>query len=134
MAFTLLWESLWPPVIVLIWIFLKPMARFHLPFASMEETIIRSLSFYLTRQFFNSKRGEESDFDLNGFCRMYDDIKKVNEGILQRIRSISKKDANANGLIILDAFTTVLSSSLTDNFEKLEKYFPKLKKQIIKKK
>ncbi|MCB0415029.1 MAG: hypothetical protein KDD50_11895 [Bdellovibrionales bacterium] len=103
---------------------LRPMARFHLPFSTMEETIVRVLSFYLLRQYFNHRRGDEADFDLIGLDEMYDKINKVNQGTLKRIRSLSKKDANTNGLIILDAFTTVLTSAISNNFEKLEKYFP----------
>jgi len=37
--------------------FLKPMARFHLPFSSVEETIVRSVSLYLLKQYFVAKRG-----------------------------------------------------------------------------
>ena len=37
--------------------FLKPMARFHLPFSSVEETIVRSVSMYLLKQYFVAKRG-----------------------------------------------------------------------------
>jgi len=102
---------------------LKPMARFHLPFSTMEETIVRSLSFYLIRQYFAHRRGENADFDLDGLDKLYDDINLVNQGILKRIRSVSKKDANTNGLIILDAFTTILNTAISNNFGKLEKYF-----------
>ena len=35
--------------------FLKPMARFHLPFASTQETIFRATSIYLLRQYFEYK-------------------------------------------------------------------------------
>src|SRR6266851_2213586 len=37
--------------------FLKPMARFHLPFSTAEETIVRSVSMYLLHQYFVAKRG-----------------------------------------------------------------------------
>ena len=36
---------------------LKPMVRFHLPFANIEETIYRAVSMYLVKQFFSKRKG-----------------------------------------------------------------------------
>ena len=43
---------------------LKPMARFHLPFASLEETTYRMLSMYLVAQLFVKRSGGTPDWDL----------------------------------------------------------------------
>lgn len=101
---------------------LKPMARYHLPFSTMDETLIRSLAFYLLRQFFKQGGEEGASLKLDDLNKLYADIDKVNQGILQRIRAVSKRDANQNALIILDAFKSVLSSAIHDQFEDIEKY------------
>ena len=46
---------------------LKPMARFHLPFASMEETIYRQVSNYLLSQYFEFINGRIPDIVLKEF-------------------------------------------------------------------
>ena len=38
---------------------LRPMARFHLPFASTEETIYRAISTYLLGQYFLEQKGKK---------------------------------------------------------------------------
>jgi len=43
---------------------LRPMSQFHLPFASSMETFYRSVSMYLTAQFFLMRQGKEPDWDL----------------------------------------------------------------------
>ena len=45
--------------------FLKPMARFHLPFSSVEETTARSTSLFLLSQYFEYKKGRVSSFDFD---------------------------------------------------------------------
>ncbi len=101
---------------------LKPMARFHLPFATDEETIMRSLSFHLTRSYLNNPK--KGTFDISELSTIYDKINKVNKGLLERIRSFSDRDANKNALVVLDAFASMLTFAIDDNFEDLVKRFP----------
>ncbi len=63
---------------------LKPMVRFHLPFASLEETIFRTVSTYLVGQYFCKKKGFPGDFELNKLKVFYLEIQKVNVGIVRR--------------------------------------------------
>ncbi len=44
--------------------FLQPMARFHLPLSTVNETIYRSASMYLLAQWMRRSAGLEPDFDL----------------------------------------------------------------------
>lgn len=91
---------------------LKPMVRFHLPFASVQETINRSVSSYLLGQYFNYKEGKEADWDLAGLKQSYKEIQTVNYGMAGRLRSISAKDANVNALIILDIFAKEMPETI----------------------
>ena len=105
---------------------LKPMARFHLPFSTVEETLTRALSFHLIRQYFEAQKQENIDpLSLDDLNETYKNIDEVNKGLLTRIRAVSKKDANQNALIVLDAFKTMLSGAIDDDFEDLTEYvFP----------
>ena len=103
--------------------FLRPMARFHLPFSTLKETTVRSVSMYLLRQYFVAKAGGVPDFELKAFGGLYKDLEIVNLGIINRIRSISKADAEANSVIILDGFAKLLSAQHAKNFSDLDQLF-----------
>ena len=85
--------------------FLKPMARFHVPFASMEETVFRATSSYLLGQYFRHMRTGEEDFTLTGLEAAYRRLHQVNVGIARRLRHVSEGDANLNATVKLDMFT-----------------------------
>lgn len=84
--------------------FFRPMARFHLPLASVEETICRATSMYLLSQYFVKKEGKEPDFDLQGLQKIYDNIHIVNSAMTERLRSASRSDLSANAVILLDLY------------------------------
>ena len=99
---------------------LKPMVRFHLPFASIEETVFRSIGTYLIGQYFSMKKGLPADFHLEKLREFYIEIQKVNVGIVKRLRPVITKDAFANAIISLDAFAKELPWSIEDDLENLE--------------
>jgi hypothetical protein len=103
--------------------FLRPMARFHLPFSTPQETTIRSVSFHLLRQYFVAKRGGKPDYDLTEFQKLYDAIGGVNIGMAARLRSASKADANANAIAILDLFAQLLSHQVNQKLSRFEALF-----------
>lgn len=92
--------------------FLRPMARFHLPFSSTTETIMRSISFYLMEQYFLVKDGQARQINLEGLDQRYDAISHVNHGIVNRIRTMTLGDANPNALVILNSVAQLLSFQL----------------------
>src|SRR5438874_617766 len=77
---------------------LRPMSRFHLPFASQEETVFRSVSTYLLGQFLRGVDGGAPDWSLAGLTAIYRDIGKVNRAFAARLRDAAPKDANVNAL------------------------------------
>jgi len=83
---------------------LKPMVRFHLPFATPEETSYRAISMYLLAQYFKYKNGKKPDWNLNKLVKVYDEIQMVNKSFWKRLSHIKIKDASINALIILDIF------------------------------
>lgn len=103
--------------------FLRPMARFHLPFATSEETLVRSISMYLLRQYFVAKEGGQPDLSLKGLEEKYNHLQTVNTGILDRIRSIIVQDADANAMVILHSIALRLTMSIGTNLANLQPYF-----------
>jgi hypothetical protein len=87
---------------------LRPMARHHLPFATLEETAHRSVSSYLLQQYFRRKKGLEPDWELKKLAEGYKAIEVVNKAMVERVRRASELDANYNALIILDAFAKMV--------------------------
>ncbi len=103
---------------------LKPMVKFHLPFATAEETEFKVYSTYLFAQYLKMKKGDKPDWEMSGLQKIYNDISVVNHHITNKIRELSKKDANLNAVVILETFSGFVSMSLMEmDFSHLEKYF-----------
>jgi len=109
--------------------FLKPMARFHLPFSSAQETIVRSVSFYLLSQYFVAKNGTNPDLTLTQLEKHYEQLKKVNLGIINRIHSVAKKDTDVNAVIILHSFADLLTLAISNDLSSLQSLFTLAKKE-----
>lgn len=104
--------------------FLKPMARFHLPFSNLNETMVRSLSFYFLRNYFKqSSQPDSFTFDLKELTEAYEKLNTVNYHLVERLRSLGKGDADLNAVIILDGFATLMSVQVSENFSDLKPFF-----------
>lgn len=99
--------------------FFKPMARFHLPFSTVEETVFRTTSIYLLRQYFEYRNGKEPDLDLKKLNQQYDDVQIVNKSILNRINSVAQKDA----IVILNTLAQMLSMEVRHGLNSFEYLF-----------
>ncbi|RME87435.1 MAG: hypothetical protein D6785_02010 [Planctomycetota bacterium] len=103
---------------------LRPMAYTHLPFASLDETIFRSISSYLFAQYLLQKKGSSPDLELKGLAQLYENINAVNQGFSKRLLAIQNKDASLNALVRLDCFAlSIHSSIMKDALSKLEPIF-----------
>jgi hypothetical protein len=108
--------------------FLRPMAKYHLPFSSSEETIIRSTSMYLLAQYFVSKKGGKPDISLEKLNRAYDAVQLVNEGMCERIATVvHKKDATSNAVIILHTLSQLLGMAIEAKLDSLEPLFEEIR-------
>ncbi|MCC7405186.1 MAG: hypothetical protein IT288_12375 [Bdellovibrionales bacterium] len=103
--------------------FLRPMARYHLPFSSMDETLVRVASMYLLKQYFNAKSGQPTDMELKKLDELYKNVTKVNQGILARIRQVGRGDSKANAVLILDSFAFLFSSELSNDLSSVRETF-----------
>lgn len=104
--------------------FLRPMARFHLPLASAEETSYRAASMYLLAQYFRRRRGLPVDDDsLAGLSHRYDQAHRVNVAFAKRLRSAIEKDSSLNAVVLLDLFAQAMPVSIDDQLAELEPLF-----------
>ncbi len=111
--------------------FLKPMARFHLPFANEEETIWRATSTYLLAQYFLIIKGYNIDLELKGLTKIYDNIEKLNTAIVKRLRTAGKKDSAVNALVRLDVFAKYITPGVQESLDRIRHIFtPFLTKEI----
>lgn len=103
--------------------FFKPMARFHLPFASTEETIWRASSTYLLAQYFKQQDGREPDLAFAGLVRIYNEILTVNASFVKRLRSACDGDSMVNAIILLDMFAQSMPSAIDESLEEIRRLF-----------
>ncbi len=103
--------------------FLKPMARFHLPFATIEETTVRTASMYLLAQYFQHRDTPGMTFDFKALEKHYAKVQLVNEGLLGRINSVSSEDADKNAIITLHSLSQFLSMEIDYSLGGLERIF-----------
>jgi len=94
---------------------LKPMVRYHLPFASIEETEFRVISMFLLAQFLRKRRGLNPDWDLKELNKIYNDIREINKSLAQRIANIEKMDTGINAVVILDNFANLVTIDLDED-------------------
>ena len=102
---------------------LKPMVRFHLPFATLEETYYRMISTWLMAQFFKLRRGDAPQLSLAGIEKVYASVTEVNRCIADRLRNNADKDANLNALVNLNFFAAMAPMAIEDVLEQLEPNF-----------
>jgi hypothetical protein len=104
---------------------LRPMTRYHLPFASTQETLFRSVSYYLLRQYFEMKEGKSPDWTLDGLIDIYSKVSVVNKGISRRVSNASKRDANINAIIILHSYGESIPFFIENNLSEIRYLFKK---------
>jgi hypothetical protein len=83
---------------------LRPNVLTHLPFATIDETVFRTLAMYLLAQFFVTQRGGKGDWTLSHIEQFLDDIHLINRHFSERLSSTCLKDANVNAVSRLDVF------------------------------
>jgi hypothetical protein len=103
--------------------YLKPMARFHLPLASEDETIYRTTSMYLLAQYFRRKDGLEFSLELDRLTAIYQNLQIVNRALAKRLRSAVTEDATINAVILLDLLSQAVTWSIEDGLEEIRYLF-----------
>jgi uncharacterized protein DUF6901 len=102
---------------------LRPMVRFHLPFASLDETVFRMVSMYLLVQYYRNQDGNKAEWRLDGLTKVYAAVGMVNRDFANRLRDAAKKDANLNALVNLDCFASMVPLVADDTLKAIKPYF-----------
>jgi hypothetical protein len=99
---------------------LRPMARFHLPFASEAETVYRSVCmFLLARELVGA--GEKPGFAT--LTDLYESLHVVNRDMSRRLGAATRTDPARNAMALLDSYTTLLPAALESQLTELKPLF-----------
>ena len=99
---------------------LRPMARFHLPFASEAETVYRSVCMFLLA------RELTGTAESSGFAELkdlYDNLHGVNRDMSRRLGAATRTDPARNAMALLDSYTTLLPAALESQLTELKPLF-----------
>ena len=103
---------------------LRPMVRFHLPFADLDETAYRVFSTYFLAQFFLARQGHTPDWDMVKLAETYRNIAKVNSAFCERLISTVKEDSALNAITNLATFGTFIEMCINeDQIRSLQAFF-----------
>ncbi len=104
-------------------VYFKPMARFHLPFATEEETIYRAVSMYLLARFYIRETGTAAGEGLEGLKEIYCNLHNVNMSIAERLRTATSTDSSVNAVIMLDMYTKSVPVVIDESLEEIRYLF-----------
>jgi hypothetical protein len=99
---------------------LRPMARFHLPFASDAETVYRSICMYLLAR---EIAGASAPCDFSALEELYKNLHVVNRDMSRRLGAATRTDPARNAMALLDSYTTLLPAAIERSLEELKPLF-----------
>ena len=103
--------------------FLRPLARFHLPLATHEETIFRAVSATFLKNYFDHENNKNDEDSLAELKEQYQELQDLNRFIAKRIRGAIKRDAAVNAIVLLDVLSKSVSFSLDDSLQQIRYLF-----------
>jgi hypothetical protein len=108
--------------------YMRPMARFHLPLASEEETVFRVAGMYLVAQYFlthssSVKDGRKGQFAFDGLISIYEDFHILNKAIASRLQYATDSDSSKNAITLLDMYSTLVPMLLEDQLAEIRGFF-----------
>lgn len=103
--------------------YFRPMARFHLPFSTQDETLYRATAMYLMAQQLRRAQGLEADPGFDGLADIYADINLVNIHVSERLQEAADKDSTRNAVALLDVFAQLVPMQLDQALEDLRPLF-----------
>jgi hypothetical protein len=99
---------------------LRPMARFHLPFASELETVFRSVCMFLLAR---ELAGADGTHGFAPLRELYDNLHVVNRDMSRRLGAATRTDPARNAMALLDSYTTLLPAALESSLQDLKPLF-----------
>lgn len=104
--------------------FMKPLARFHLPLCSEEETVFRVTGMYLLAQYFLSKTpSRRGRIEFDGLTDIYNDLHILNTAVASRLQTATRSDSSKNAITLLDMYSTLVPLLLEDELAEMRGFF-----------
>lgn len=103
--------------------FLRPLARFHLPLATNEETIFRAVSATFLKNYFSHAENKNNEDSLAELKQQYRELQNINRFIAERIRGATKRDAAVNAIVLLDVLSKSVAFSIDDSLQQIRYLF-----------
>ncbi len=103
--------------------YMKPMARFHLPLASEEETVFRVTGMYLLSQYFLRHSSGKAGSEFDGLKKIYEDLHIVNAAIASRLQNATQSDSVKNAISLLDMYSILVPVLIEDQLEEMRGFF-----------
>jgi len=114
--------------------FFRPMASFHLPFSTQDETIYRAASAYLLADYFRTRTtGCEPDRNLEGLTEVYGKVHALNKAFFDRVKVAARTDSSLNAVVHLDMFALMLPLQAKRELPAIMAFFKPLLDQLPKK-
>ena len=110
---------------------LKPMARFHLPLASEEETVFRVTGMYLLSQYFLRQAAAGGSIEFRGLVDIYADLHIVNAGMAKRMYGISQSDSLKNAVTLIDMYSMLVPALLENQLSELRRFFEAYLPEVV---
>ena len=98
----------------------RPMARFHLPFASDVDTVYRSICMFLLARELTGESRAQGFAELE---KLYENMHVVNRDMSRRLGAATRNDPAQNAIALLDAYTTLLPAAIESSLEELKPLF-----------
>ena len=99
---------------------LRPMARFHLPFANEAETVYRSVCMFLLAR---ELVGVDQTRGFATLEKLYENLHVVNRDMSRRLGAATRTDPARNAMALLDSYTTLLPLALESSLDDLKPLF-----------
>lgn len=98
--------------------YMKPMARFHLPLSTEEETLFRVSGMYLLAQHLLGNK-----VDLAGLNNIYEELHVVNKHIASRLKHATESDSSKNAIALLDMYSNLVPMMIEEQLPELRQLF-----------
>jgi len=98
--------------------YMKPMARFHLPLSTEEETLFRVSGMYLLAQHLLG-----NPMNLAGLHDIYEELHVVNKFIASRLKHATESDSSKNAIALLDMYSNLVPMMIEEQLPELRQLF-----------
>lgn len=102
---------------------MKPLARFHVPLASEEETVFNVSGMYLLAQYFVNLKSKKGVLSFDGLISMYNELHIVNKSVASRLQAVTSSDSVKNAITLLDMYSSLVPMLLQDQLVEMRRFF-----------